>query len=139
MKPVNRTKQWVTKMVYDWKDKDENAMKEKMADPHARNNLFNALKWCIKYGALAKAGLLLNPIFLTISLFNVKNKKSKEFRIRNEMIGELKTELAIIDEKIKDADAKGDNKAKYKLMRLKNEINKKLLRVGGTKEFKKII
>ncbi len=138
MKPVNRSKTWITKMVMDWKDKDENSMKEKMADPHARNNLFNAIRSAIKYGTLAKAGILLNPVFLCLSLFNVKNKRSKEFRIRNEMIGELKTELKIIDEKIKDADGR-DNAAKYKLMRLRNEINKKLLRVGGTKEFKKII
>ena len=47
------------------------------------------------------------------------------------MIGELKTEMQVIDEKIKDADSRGDNKAKYQLMRFKNEINKKLMRVGG--------
>lgn len=138
-KPVNRTKQWLTKMVIEWKDKDENRLKEKMADPHTRSNLFSAISTAIKYGALLKAGLLLNPIFLGLSLFNHHNKKSKEFRIRNEMIGELKTELEVIKEKKKEADYRHDYKEKYQLMRLENEIKKKLLRVGGTKEFKKII
>lgn len=138
-KPVKRTGMWITKMLNQWRDANENNIKEKMADPHARSNLFSAIKTSIKYGSLAKAGLLFNPVFLAISLYNKATKGSKEFRIRNEMIGELKTEIAIIDEKIKDADSKGDNKAKYQLMRFKNELNKKLLRVGGTKEFKKII
>ena len=46
------------------------------------------------------------------------------------MIGELRNEIEVIEEKIKDADRNGDNKAKYRLMRIKNEINKKLLRLG---------
>lgn len=139
MKPVNRTKQWLTNMVYNWKDADETNIKEKMADPHARNNLFSAIRKAITAGSLFKAGILLNPLFLFLSVTRGIGKNKREFRIRNEMIGELKTELSIIDEKIKDADRVGDNQAKYKLMRLKNEINKKLLRVGGNKNWKKFI
>ena len=82
---------------------------------------------------------MLNPVFLFLSVTKGVGRHKKEFRIRNEMIGELKTELQVIDEKIKDADRAGDNKAKYQLMRLKNEINKKLLRVGGDKQWKKIL
>lgn len=139
VKPFKRTEQWISKMVYDWKDKDENKIKEKMADPHARSNLFDAIKKATMAGSLLKAGLLLNPVFLVLSLIRGAGKNNKEIRLRNEMIGELKTELAIIDEKIKDADNANDTKAKYRLMRLKNEINKKLLRVGGDKQWKKFI
>lgn len=139
VKPFKRTEQWISKMVYDWKDKDENKIKEKMADPHARSNLFDAIKKATMAGSLLKAGLLLNPVFLVLSLMRGAGKNNKEIRLRNEMIGELKTELAIIDEKIKDADNANDTKAKYRLMRLKNEINKKLLRVGGDKQWKKFI
>lgn len=139
MKPVNRTKSWILAMIQKWKNADENDIKDKMADPHSRNKLYSAIRTSIKYGAIAKAGLLFNPLFLALTVYKVRGKSAKEFRIRNEIIGEIKTELQIIDEKIKDADSKGDNKAKYQLMRLKNELNKKLLRVGGTKDFKKII
>lgn len=144
MKPVKRAEMWIGNMISKWKDADENKIKERMADPHSRNALMSALKASIKYGALAKAGLLLNPIFLGIEVLRVGTKRSREFRIRNEMIGELKTELQIIDQKIEDAksrahESEADRKAVYQLMRFRNELNKKLLRVGGTKEFKKII
>ena len=86
-----------------------------------------------------KAGLLLNPIILFLTISKKWNASSKEFRLRNEMMGGIKTELAIIDEKIKNAGAAGDNKAKYQLMRFKNELNKKLIRVGGTKGMAKSI
>lgn len=139
VKPAVRTTKWVDNMVHNWKDADENSVKEKLADPHARSNLFSAIRTAIVGGSLLKAGLLLNPVFLGLSAVRKFGKNKKEFRIRNEMIGELKTEMEIIDEKIKDADRVGDNKAKYKLMRFKNELNKKLLRVGGPKGWKKII
>lgn len=139
MKPVNRTKEWVGSMIGRWKDADETNIKEKMADPHARRNLFTAIKKSVTVGSLLKAGLLLNPVFLFLTVTRGVGKNKREFRIRNEMIGEIKTEISIIDEKIKDADSKGDNKAKYQLMRFKNELNKKLLRVGGGKRWAKLI
>lgn len=132
MKPVKRTHEWVSKLANDWKDNDENKVKEKLADPTARKNVFSAISWCIKTGSFLKAGLLLNPIFLFLTITKGVGKNKKEFRLRNEMIGELKTELTVIDEKIEDARRAGDNQAKYKLMRLKNEIDKKLKRVGGS-------
>ena len=131
MKPINRTKSWIDNMINMWKDKDENSLKEKMADPSVRSNLFSAINKAIAIGSFAKAGLLLNPVFLVLTVTRGIGKNKRMFRIRNEMIGELKAELAIIDEKIKDADSKGDNAAKYKLMRFKNELNKKLIRVGS--------
>lgn len=139
MKPINRSKAWISNILSNWKDNDETKVKEKMADPHARNNLFSAIAWSIKAGSFAKAGLLLNPVFLFLSITKGVGKNKRMQRIRNEMIGELKTELEIIDEKIKDADSKGDKKAKYQLMRLKNEINKKYIRVGGGKGWSKIL
>ena len=139
MKPINRTKDWIGNMVSNWKDADETNIKEKMADPHARKNLFTAIRTAINTGALLRAGLLLNPIFLFLTVTRVIGKDKREFRIRNEMIGELKMEIEIIDEKIKDADAQKDLKAKYQLMRLKNELQKKLMRVGGEKQWKKMI
>lgn len=137
VKPIGRTKQWLTNMVNNWKDTDENNIKEKMADPHARSNLFSGIKKAVVGGSLIKAGILLNPVFLFLSATRGLGKNKREFRIRTEMIGELKTELEVIDEKIKDADRVGDNKEKYKLMRFKNELNKKLLRVGGGQGFGK--
>ena len=141
VKPVKRTHQWVMKLVNDWKDKNETQIKEKFADPHARKNIFTAITWCIKTGSLAKAGLLLNPIFLFLTITKNISKNDNKQRIRHEMIGELKSELEIIDVKIQDAAKNNHDSDKYKLMRLKNEINKKLLRVGGSdvRSWKKVL
>ena len=138
-KPGKRTSAWLTNMINQWKDKRETDIKEKMADRHQRTTLLKGVRTAVITGSLFKAGLLLNPIFLFLAIANRADKKSKTFRLRNEMIGELKTELEVIDVKIQDAASKGDNKAKYQLMRLRNEIRKKLLRVGGGKDFRKII
>lgn len=139
VKPFKRTSEWISSMVAQWKDKNENQIKEKMADPHARKGLFNAIKKSIIAGSLMKAGILFNPYFIALALTKKIGDKRKSFRLRNEMIGELKAEVEIIDTKIQDADRAGDNKAKYQLMRLKNEIKKKLIRVGGTPDMAKII
>ena len=135
MKPFNRTKAWINNMVSNWKDAKETEVKERLADPYARKNLLTAIDKAIKIGALWKAGILLNPVFLALKIID----KRKESRIKNEMVAELKNEMAIIDEKIKDADANHDNKAKYELMRFKNELNKKWLRVAGGKRISRII
>jgi hypothetical protein len=55
------------------------------------------------------------------------------------MISELRAELEVIEEKIKDADKLDDRKAKYQLMRFKNEINKKIIRVGGNRRERRAI
>lgn len=139
IKPAQRTAGWIDSMVNQWKDTNETKIKEKMADPRSRQGLYQSIKKAILAGSLFKAGLLLNPIFLFLAVTKKVSDSKNSFRIRNEMIGELKAEVSIIDEKIKDADNNRDNGAKYKLMRLKNEIQKKLLRVEGGKKVAKII
>lgn len=144
LKPVKRTTNWIGKMIGDYKDANENNIKEKLADPHSRKNVYTAVKKAVTAGALYKAGILLNPVFLFLAVTQKISNNQKVGRIRNEMIGEIKQEIAIIDEKIKDADSgmRDDPEAKaakYKLMRLKNELEKKLLRVGGGKQWAKII
>lgn len=138
-KPVKRTGQWLKKVISDWRDKDETAIKEKMADPHARDGLFGAIKTSIKYGALWQAGLLLNPIWLFLAARGKYQKFKNRDRIRNEVVHELRTEIGIIDSKIHDAEAAKDMKAKYQLMRFKGEIEKKLARVGGGRGMEKLI
>ena len=139
MKPINRAKDWIGNMIADWKDADENNIKEKMADPHARNNLFSAVRKAITGMALFRAGVLLNPMFIFLAVTKGIGKDKKEFRLRNEMIGEIKTEIEIVEKKIAEAEADHDMDKMAKLMRFKNELKKKLLRVGGSPQWKKII
>ena len=51
------------------------------------------------------------------------------------MIAELKTEIEICEEKIRDADRDSNYQAKYQLKRFKNELNKKLARAAGMKNW----
>lgn len=139
MKPINRAKDWIGNMIANWKDADENNIKEKMADPHARKNLFSAIHKAITAGALLRAGILFNPLFLFLAVTKGIGKNKKEFRLRNEMIGEIKTELEIVDEKIAYARSKDDMKGVAELMRFKNELKKKLVRVGGSPSWAKIV
>jgi hypothetical protein len=139
MKPTTRTVGWINGMLNQWKDLNENQMKEKMADPRSRQNLYRAIRNAIMTGSLLKAKLLFNPVFMFLAITNKITNDKNQFRIRNEMIGELKAELEIIDEKIKDAANNGDNTAKYQLIRIKREVTKKLLRVDGGKKIARII
>ena len=133
VKPIKRTSGWINNLVNRFRDAKETKVKEDLADPRARSNLYSAIKKCILGGALFKAGILTNPIFMFLAITRKIGKKGKESRIRNEMVGELKQELEILDVKIQDADRAGDNAAKYKMMRFKTELEKKLIRVGGGK------
>jgi hypothetical protein len=130
-KPFVRANNWITNMIREWKDKDENALKEKISDPHARSTLWEGIKKAIAVGSFAKAGLLFNPIFLGLAILKKVGRNRKDARIRAEIIGELKTELAILDKKIQTADYNNDMKNSAKMMRIKNELEKKLIRVAG--------
>lgn len=138
-KPFKRVLNFIDAQIEKWRDSNENDIKEQLADPHQSNSLIKAFKSAVKYGAIYKAGLLLNPIFIFLAAAKHLDSRNNKFRIRNEMIGELKTELQVLEEKIKDADANKDRKAKYQMMRLKNELTKKLIRVGGTGDMKNMI
>lgn len=138
-KPVKRTIGWIDNIINRLKDANETKVKEQLADPHSRSAIFKAIKAAIRAGALYKAGLLLNPIFLFLAVTNTVSKRRKNIRLRSEVIGQLKAELEVTEEKIRDADRSGDNSAKYKLMRFKTELEKKLIRVGGGKEIARII
>lgn len=131
-KPVDRLSGWVNNTLYKWKKLNEDSIKQKMCDPHERSILYKAIRTSIIGGGLLKAGLLLNPIFITLFAGSKFYNSTQKYRLRNELISELKAELEIIDEKIEDAGRDGNRADKYKLMRLKNQINNKLLRVGGS-------
>jgi len=139
VKPFKRTSGWINSLLSRFADANENNIKAKMADPKSRNQLISTLKKTILAGSLYKAGLLLNPIFLFLAVtLKIKGNRDK-VKIRNQLIGELKQELEILDEKINDARSSGDRGAKYKLMRFRNKLQEKLVRVGGDKATAKVL
>lgn len=138
-KPFKRTAGWINNLIARFKDADETRIKEDMADPRHRSAIYKGLRSAIKMGAFYKAGLLTNPLFLFLAVTKKIQNKKNMVRIRNEMTGELKTEIEVLEEKIKDADYHGDRSNKYKMIRLKNELQKKLIRVAGDKATAKVL
>lgn len=113
----------LTKIARSLKDKVLNTDKNK-----ARDELIEGSKWTV-FGVLKKvlAGAALfsvskvATIILLVTRFYCGGKvKASE---KKKVIEELREELAMVDEKIQDAQADGDRKAKYELMRIKNSLN----------------
>lgn len=104
---------------------DDDRRKKYMLEPGFRKKAFRNLKLAMLYGTAARAKLAFVPVVAVCRHFS----KTKDKRIRNELARELDTEIKITDEKISDANAAGDNKEKYQLMRIKSKLEAEKSRV----------
>lgn len=104
---------------------DDERRKKYMSEPGFRKKAFRNLKLAIVYGSAAKAKIAFVPVVTLCRHFS----KVKDRRIRNELSKELDTEIKICEEKINDANASGDNNAKYQLMRIKSKLESEKVRV----------
>lgn len=104
---------------------DDDRRKKYMLEPGFRKKAVRNLKLAVLYGGAAKAKLALVPVVAICRHFS----KIKNIRIRNELARELDTEIKITEEKISDANAAGDNKEKYQLMRIKSKLEAEKTRV----------
>ena len=128
--PMNVVKE--IKKVSDDLDKvDDNRRKAFMTDPGFRKKSFHNLKMAIMYGTAVQINLALLPILLIIRHFS----KDKDIRIRNELIREIETEIKVCEEKITDASSAGDNKEKYRLIRIKEKLLAELARVKSNSKY----
>ena len=115
----------IKKTVDEWDTYDDDRRKEYIIKPGTRKKYFRALKLCIlHYGAFA-----INPVLNIVLFICQKMGKSKDVRIRNELIRELEAEIKVTEEKIEDAKANNDNKQKYALMRIRDKLSAEVTRV----------
>ena len=112
-------------------EKDTQRRKNYMTEPGFRKKAFRNLKLALLYGGAASIKLALVPVTGVFRHFS----KQKDRRVRNELINEIDTNIKICDEKISDANATGDNKAKYQLMRVKSELERERLRVRTNSKY----
>ena len=110
---------------------DAEKRKKQMAAPGYKNKIFRNLKLALLYGSAAQIKLALVPVTMFFRHFS----KERDRRLRNELISELDTEIKICDEKINDAGGAGDNKEKYKLMRIKSALERERLRVRTNSKY----
>lgn len=104
---------------------DDNRRKEFLLQPGFRKEIFHKLKMCLLYGGAAYASIAYVPIAMVARHYS----KLKSVRMRNELARELETEINVCNEKISDANASGDQKEKYRLMRIKDKLESDKLRV----------
>jgi len=96
-------------------------------------NLSRMLKSLIGSGIVAllvpggvQAKLVSAIIFLLIRFAKDRRTEDKHKKV---IVADLKFEKTVLEEKIRDADTKGDTKSKYKLMRINNEVSRAIDRI----------
>lgn len=112
-------------LVQKFDEWDDNRRKDFILKPGNRHKLFKKLKLALMYGSVASMKLS----YLPIAFMFRKLSKNKDKRIRNELQLEIDSEIRICEEKISDASAAGDTKAKYELMRIRDKLKAERQRV----------
>ena len=128
LKPVGRTKKWLTDIIDSLIKRDEDRVKaEIIENPSYRTALYKAMRLGIKLG--------LTGVCFTISgylgaayLVTQGAKYADKQRMKKEVQAEFGTEIEIINEKIQSCptDTEEGRKAKYQMMRLKSKMEKML-------------
>lgn len=112
-------------LTHKFDEADDERRKKFMTEPGFRKKAFRNLKLAILYGGAADIKLSFVPVVAVCRHFS----KAKDVRIRNELVRELETELSVCEEKINDANSKGDEKEKYRLMRIRDRLKTEITRV----------
>jgi len=136
LKPITRTKQWLTKTVDSLIKRDEDQVKAEILDnPSYRSSVYKAARVGLKLGA---TGILftLQP-YLAAAYAGIQGLKlADKQRLKKEAQHELETELKIINEKIRELDHSSkleDVKTKFEYMRLKGKMEENYMRITGSK------
>ena len=130
VKPIGRTKQWLTNMVNSLIKRDEDKVKASLIEnPSYRSAVFKAGRIALKLGLFATFAYI-EPWLGVIYAGAEGLKLADRNRLRKEVQDEFATELKIMDEKIEQAKhelAYGNNDPKkkqelYKLMRQRDKM-----------------
>ena len=112
-------------IIHGFDAMDDNRRKEYMLQPGYRKKVLKNLRVAATYGLAGYTHALLVPVVW----FGRKLSKEKNKRIRNEFARELDTEIKVCEAKIEDATADGNQKQKYQLIRLRDELARQKERV----------
>lgn len=128
LKPVSRTKQWLTKIVDSLIKRDEDRVKAEIIEsPSYRTALYKASRLALKLGAFGLCWTVNGYLVATYAVIQGAKFADKE-RLKREVQDEFATELTILDDKIQKADeaaSRGDKNAlkqKYQMMRMRTKM-----------------
>lgn len=126
-----RTIGGIKEFVQKFDKMDENRRKEFMLKPGYRHKIMKNVRNVLEFGMVAQFKLAWIPFLALIK----HASRLKNDRIRNELARELDAEIKICEEKISDANAEGDKKSKYELMRIKEKLEAERQRVRTNSKF----
>lgn len=135
LKPVTRTKQWLTKFVDSMIKRDENKVKAEIIENDSyRSSVYKAARLALKLGM---TGLFFSiQPYLGATYVAVQGLKAYDKqRLKKEVQQEMEAELEVINEKIEDlsrSDRPEDLKKKYEYMRMKKKVEQQILKAPGS-------
>lgn len=84
----------------------------------------------IRNAIIGGTAFLVSPALAAVALIVVvANDKRLDIKVRRRIVTELETELTIVTEKIDDAKAANEKQKKYQLMRIKNKLEREIIRI----------
>lgn len=110
---------------------DDDRRKEYMTEPGFRKRVFRNIKLAILYGSAATYKLSAVPMVWIVRHFS----KEKDKRIQNELQRELRTNIKVCEAKIQDAESEGNKQEKYRLIRIKDQLENELQRVAYNSKY----
>lgn len=123
----------ITKTLKDFKEMDKKERRRRIVEGDFKSKLFSLLKRSILSVALVTAGYYAGLVPLIITLIATITGLAIDTRLdikeRKKLLHELKTELAIVNEKLEDS--RGDEKKenKYQLIRIKKKLEADIERI----------
>ena len=126
----------ITSTLAEWDKKNIERRKKDILRPGYRGKLFRMARLILKYGIIAHFSKALAIVVFILSNTKIGGMaRAKQLQIKNELVTELETEIAIVSDKIEDASSDGDRKAKYELMRIKKKLENEKLRVNTNSDY----
>lgn len=117
--------------IHKLDEMDDERRRNYITAPGYRKSILKKLKLAIMYGGAAECNLALVPVLMTYRHFS----KSKDRRVRNDIMRELETEIKICDAKIEDADRSDDKEKRWQLIRIREKLNTELIRVTTNSKY----
>lgn len=103
-----------------------NDLRNDIIEDKTRVKLMRLIRNGIVAGTTIALGQGIGAIAVLSAFALKKNAKEKE---RRKILNELELELKVVEEKLEDSKSDGDREKKYKLMRIKNQLEKDINRI----------
>ena len=105
---------------------DREERRKRIIEGGYKLRLFKLIRKAAMTGALA----FIHPAIAAVGLIaSIARDRKLDKRVRMRIVDELEAELTIVNEKIEDAKAANDRQKKYQLMRLKNKLERDIVRI----------